>query len=250
MRVLGLAALVMVLLPQALPWATLDATTKYGPIDVQLHAEVSSYGVAYDAKIDTGGAGGIIGGLGGALGAGANIDRDVTISEQKTYLSGLGSFQQTIGFVKGSGKERSHTLSPFIHGSESSADVRVTTQADLIPWWPVGSPQGLEVSVMLLNLTNATDVLLTRVWVEVWRESAQGGQEVATAWERQTTERLTTEGQIVRYRTAVTIPDDFGKFAVVGRAAVVVHNSLGQENLPVELIRSFEEETGPPKILL
>ncbi len=248
-RVLVLLGVVLVAVGLATPVATLSADKKFGLLAVDLQATAYTHSVEYDASVSLDANGGIIG---GALGAGANFGGNVTISDRKVFLTGLGDFQATIGFLKGSGKSRTHTLQPFMAGNDGEATVTVTTAPDLIPWWPAGVPQGVDITVRLAGLKNATSVAVSRVWVEAWQEDAQGKAGVAPPlWEiRPSSDVLRTVGDQRTYRTQVVIPQHIGKFGIVGRAVVVLTDSSGASNQPDHYLKSFTDELGPPKILL
>jgi hypothetical protein len=94
-----LVGMMLLLSSLALPWATLKVDTKLGPIPVTLDAQVSEYGVSYTA--DLSGTQGLIQGSG-------NINKKIT--DKKVFITGLGSFQELIGFIKGSSKYRNHTI--------------------------------------------------------------------------------------------------------------------------------------------
>jgi hypothetical protein len=191
----------------ALPWANLTVDTKLGPIPVSLDAQVSEYGVSYTA--DLSGTQGLIQGTG-------NVNKKIT--DKKVFITGLGSFQELIGFIKGSSKYRNHTIQIFTK-PENTATVVVETYAATIPWWPVGVSEDLKVTVRMAEPPqNISHVNIKKVWIEL-HQTVNGQDRYKVLWETSpSSDKLTKIGDSVIYSTKVMVDSDLGNFSVVGRA--------------------------------
>jgi hypothetical protein len=202
-----LVGMMLLLSSLAVPWATLKVKTKLGPIPVTLDAQVSEYGVSYTA--DLSGTQGLIQGTG---------DINKKITDKKVFITGLGSFQELIGFIKGSSKYRNHTIEIFTK-PENTATVVIETYAATIPWWPVGVSEPLTVTVRMSEVPqNISHVNIKKVWIEL-HQTVNGQDRFKVLWETNpTSDKLTKMGDRMSYSTKVVIDSDLGNFSVVGRA--------------------------------
>lgn len=212
-----------------LPWGALNVkTTLGGLIPVTLDASVSEYGVSYTA--DLSGTQGIIQGTG-------NINRKIT--DKKVFLTGLGSFQELIGFLKGSSKYRNHTIEIFTV-PQNYATVVIETYSATIPWWPVGVSEQLTVTVRMSEQPqNITRVSITRVWFEL-HQKVNNQDRYKVLWESKPNDTLTKLGDTKSYTTKVTVNEDLGNFSVVGRAELLLVDKDGvSASGPGHEIKSF-----------
>lgn len=209
------------------PWGGLDVETKLGIIPVSLKADVYEYGVSYEADLSgtdilpTGGAGG-------------------KIKDDRVFLTGLGDFQETIGFVKGSAKTKNHTIELYTLPDNNNAKVLIETNAASIPWWPVGVPQDIKVIITVLDdpvPVNMTHVEIKKVWFELHR-TIDGEDAHKVVWEKTVNEKIKKAGGSRSYSTKVTVDDDWGPFSIVGRAQLDFIDSAGVSNNGKEL-RSY-----------
>ena len=202
-----LVGMMLLLTSLSIPWATLRVKTKLGPIPVSLDAQVSEYGVSYTA--DLSGTQGLIQGTG---------DINKKITDKKVFITGLGSFQELIGFIKGSSKYRNHTIEIFTK-PENSATVVIETYSATIPWWPVGVSEPLKVTVRMSEVPqNISHVNIKKVWIEL-HQTVNGQDRYKVLWETSpTSDKLTKMGDSISYSTKVVIDSDLGNFSVVGRA--------------------------------
>ena len=187
----------------AIPWATLKVNTKLGPIPVSLDAQVSEYGVSYTA--DLSGTQGLIQGTG-------NVNKKIT--DKKVFITGLGSFQELIGFIKGSSKYRNYTTEIFTK-PENTATVVVETYAATIPWWPVGVSEPLKVTVRMSDVPqNISYVKIKKVWIELHQKDR-----LKVLWQASpANDTLIKIGDSISYSTKVVVDSDLGNFSVVGLA--------------------------------
>jgi len=200
----------------ALPWATLKVDTKLGPIPVTLDAQVSEYGVSYTA--DLSGTQGLIQGTG-------NINKKIT--DKKVFITGLGSFQELIGFIKGSSKYRNYTTEIFT-SPPNNAHIVVETYAATIPWWPVGVSEPVKVTVRMSEPPqNISQVNIKKVWIEL-HQLVNGQDRYKVLWETSpTSDTLTKMGDSISYSTKVVIDSDLGNFSIVGLAQLEVIDKGG-----------------------
>jgi hypothetical protein len=200
----------------ALPWANLKVDTKLGPIPVSLDAQVSEYGVSYTA--DLSGTQGLIQGTG-------NINKKIT--DKKVFITGLGSFQELIGFIKGSSKYRNYTTEIFTT-PPNNAHIVVETYAATIPWWPVGVSQEVKVTVSMSEPPqNISHVNIKRVWIEL-HQTVNGQDRHKDLWETSpTSDKLTNMGDSISYSSKVVVNSDLGNFSIVGMAQLEVIDKGG-----------------------
>jgi len=224
-----LVGTMLLLTSLAIPWGSLEVKTKLGPIPVSLDAQVSEYGVSYTA--DLSGTQGLIQGTG-------NINKKIT--DKKVFITGLGSFQELIGFIKGSSKYRNHTIQVFTK-PENTATVVIETYAATIPWWPVGVSEDLKVTVSMSDVPqNISHVNIKKVWIEL-HQTVNGQDRYKVLW--QTTpsnDKLTKKGDSISYSTKVVVDSDLGNFSVVGRAQLELIDKDGVSGSgPGHEIKSF-----------
>jgi hypothetical protein len=236
-RLLGaataLASLAMMLAASALPWGNLDVETKIGIIPVTLKADVYQYGINYEANLS-----------GAGLFSGANIPSK--ISDNKVFLTGLGGFQETIGFVKGSSKEKvayatSYTWPPPKNGT---AEVKLTTMLGTIPWWPVGLAQDVGISVEMVNAVNVSELKVVKVTFEVHR-TIGGADRFKVVYEASPGEVLRKAGDRKAFWGKATVDEDFGNFTLVAKVELELKDTFGNTNKRTD--GSYYELVPPPK---
>jgi len=222
----------MMLVASVLPWGNLDVETKVGIIPVTLQADVYEYGIDYEANLS-----------GAGLLSGANIPSK--IADKKVFLTGLGGFQETIGFVKGSSKEKviyatSYTWPPPKNGT---AETKITTLIGTIPWWPVGLAQDVGISVELVSAINVSELKVVKVVFELHR-SIDGADKYKVAYESSPGETLTKVGEKKAFWGKVTADEDFGNFTVVAKVQLELKDTFGNTNKRSE--GSYYELVPPP----
>jgi hypothetical protein len=137
-------AIVAMMLSIQFPWGNLSAHTSFAGINVDVDADVYVQKIDYEAS-------------GKGKVALANRDVNISMAAEKTYTGGLGEFQETIGFIKGSGKDFFYCVTFYSTSSGEEANLEVWTHADLIPWWPVGVPQKCQARVVLKSITSGME---------------------------------------------------------------------------------------------
>jgi hypothetical protein len=229
---IALASLLMMLLASTLPWGNLDVSTKIGIIPVTLRADVYEYGIDYEANLS-----------GAGLLSGANIPSK--IADKKVFLTGLGGFQETIGFVKGSSKEKviyatSYTWPPPQNGT---AETKITTMMGTIPWWPVGLAQDVGISVELTAAVNVSELKVVKVTFELHR-TVDGADKYKVVYESAPGEILKTVGDKKAIWGKVTVDEDIGNFTVVAKVQLELKDTFGHTNKRLD--GSYYELVPPP----
>jgi hypothetical protein len=229
---IAIAALLMMLLASVLPWGHLDVKTKIGIIPVTLKADVYEYGIEYEANLS-----------GAGLLSGANIPSK--IADNKIFLTGLGGFQETIGFVKGSSKEKvlyatSYTWPPPRNGT---AEMKITTLIGTIPWWPVGLAQDVGISVELTGAVNVSELKVAKVVFQLHR-TVDGADRYKVVYESSPGEVLKKVGDKRTIWGKVTADEDFGNFTVVAKVQLELKDAFGNTNKRSD--GSYYELVPPP----
>ena len=229
----ALAALALMLAASVLPWGNLDVETKIGIIPVTLDADVYGYGINYEANLS-----------GAGLFSGANIPSKM--ADNKVFLTGLGGFQETIGFVKGSSKEKvayatSYTWPPPRNGT---AETKLTTMVGTIPWWPVGLAQDVGISVELLTAVNVSELKIVKVVFELHR-TIGGADRYKVVFESSPGLVLSKAGDRKAVWGKVTVDEDFGNFTILAKVQLELKDTFGNTNRRGD--GSYYELAPPPK---
>ncbi|MGQ9583029.1 MAG: hypothetical protein ACUVV6_05895 [Thermoplasmatota archaeon] len=231
---LAVAAPALMLSAAAIPWGSLSVDTRLGPVPVSLRAEVLEYGVSYEANLE---------GAGPLGGGGAMPPR---VKESRVFLTGLGDFQETIGFIKGTSKEKvvyvtSYTWPPPENGT---AESKVTTFVRTIPWWPVGLEQEAGLTVELTGATNVSELVVEMVWIELHR-TIQGEDRSKRVWEASPGDALRMVGERRTYAAGITIDEDCGEFRLVAGARLHLRDSFNNSNMLPD--GNYSELASPPR---
>ncbi len=219
-------------------WCKVDAQrAHYGPIDLNLTAEFNSYSVAYEgeASLNQSRA---PGGLG--LAGGLAQDTTIEIGDEKTFLTGMGDFQENIGVFYDSTKTVTYERSAsHWNGSDyNEITVEITTDVDMIPWWVEGMAQPCEVTVKLLEIDENVEVKIDRVWIELqldWDKDIREYTRTETLWKKDVDDNLIAVNDVKKYKTDVTLDEDYGRVGIVGKADVIITDTQTDETIqPIE----------------
>ena len=191
-------------------WCSLDVSTSIGGVaDADLKVDFSEPGVNYRVDVIPNASGGFGGGIIGDTG-------NITIEEEKMYLSGMGDFQENIGLVMDSYDKKEYQISANIEdtdkGQYEKTTIDVTTTVDMIPWWPVGTPQKVHVAVSLNNTGNIQKVIINKVRIEIWRnwdEDDNDDTQSKTVWEKSLNKVLVEYADIAYFDADVTLDGDY-----------------------------------------
>jgi hypothetical protein len=221
----AISSIALMMAAAMMPLADLDGHTKVGPIPVSLDADMLEYGINYKADLGNLSDSSLFSGLGNKI--------QPEMSGNKAFLTGLGEFQETIGFVKGTSKEKiikvkSYTWPPPQNGT---AVTRITTNVKTIPWWPVGLGQEVGMKLELTEAYNISELKVQKVWFEL-QLPAKGNEtpKHKTVWELSPGDSLKNAGESRTYTGSALVDDDFGQFAVMGYAQLELTDSFGHSN--------------------
>ncbi len=246
-----LISIILFAVSQVLIWGSLDIDTKIGPAEASLDAEFYEHGVNYEIKGNM--SGGIIGGIGGIGGGSDGVS--INIIENKTFLTGLGDFQENIGLILDSYNEKQYSISTSIWNpnTESYEDTKltVTTYVDLIPWWPEGLAQKCSVTVKLIEPGSIQYVEIKNVKIILLRDFDETTQVYteSSSPRAQTSpnDRLSQRNQSSKYNFDVTISKDYGRVGILGVVDISIIDLEGSEvpeNTIINLGKSQPIPTG------
>jgi len=223
LRVLGACiaavALVILVFASTVPWGNLYVKTKVGPIPVSLKADVFEYGINYEANLN---------GSQLMLGGG-NIPKK--IADKKVFLTGLGAFQETIGFVKGTSKEKVaygsvYTWPPPENGT---AELKITTLVKTIPWWPVGIAQDAGMTFEMIGGFNFSELKVEKLTFELHR-TIDGQDRYKVVYSSSPGDVLTKTGDKKTFWAKITVDEDIGEFSLVGKFELGLKDKFGNTN--------------------
>ena len=208
----------------AIPLGSLDVDTRVGPVGFVLRSNFTESGVEY---------------TGSAPQFGLEVGNEVS------FLNGTGEFQERVGFLKGTAKERTNSIEPWTDPQARFALLNVTVMADTIPWWVVGVGVTCHVRVELVSWANVSELRVDSAYLEFSRKV--GGETLTkVAWQRGASDALDHVGQVLTYRAELKVPQDWGEFDLFGMVNVTMKDSLGQT--ATHVFRSYS--TDPKTIKL
>lgn len=218
------ASVVLAAVGLAIPLGSLDVDTRVGPVGFVLRSNFTESGVEY---------------TGSASQFGLEVGNEVT------FLKGTGEFQERVGFLKGTAKERTNTIEPWTEPQTRFALLNVTVMADTIPWWVVGVGVPCHVRVELASWANVSELRVDSAYLEFSRKV--GGEKLTkVAWQKGLSDPLDHVGQVLTYSTELEVPEDWGEFDLFGMVNVTMKDSLGQT--ATHVFRSYS--TDPKTIKL
>ena len=200
-----------------IPWGKVDAHTKFGPAPVDLKLDLYEHKVKYDINAEVG----ILG-------------KNISISDDKMFLTGLGEFQGNMGVVFDSYKDVKYRIYPETWDCTGTV-VYVKTHTDQIPWWAVNMPQKISISVVLNETGNhfsrlRIDEVKLIVW-KGWDNETRDYTNHATVWKfSPKDDYLYKTGDSKTYTHEITINEKYDKIGIVGLVNVTIIDTMGGEN--------------------
>jgi hypothetical protein len=173
--------------------------------------------------------GGLLGGGGQELGAFENI------SEETTYIEGLDKFQENIGLLLNSYKDKYYTISADTSGTGDRTKrtrVNISTHVDLIPFWPTGVGQDYKVTVELAEMGDAQRVIIEEVQVQIWRTLDNDEihfTESRNLWSIKPGTELNSEGQKKTFTTSISLEEMEDVIGLLTYVNIKFINKLGNE---------------------
>ena len=202
-----------------LPLATFDVNTRVGPAQFILESDFTQGGVEYTGSAPT---------------------FDVNITGQLSFIEGTGEYQERVGFLKGTAKERMNYIIPYTTDFEGKrAQLNVTIRTSTIPWWVVGVPVECEVEVELVEMFNVSSLTIDRVYFE-FKRTVDDTVLTKDAWSKDVADSLVEVGKTVSYTTDIEVNEDWGKFELFGMVEVTMKDNEGVT--ATHVFRSYSTE--------
>jgi hypothetical protein len=207
------------------PMAEFDVDTRVGPAQFLLESDFTQMRVDY---------------------TGAAPEYGVAVNGSLDFIKGTGEYQERIGFLKGTAKERTNFIVPYTTDFLAKrAQLNVSVGTKTIPWWVVGVKVPCYVDVELVEAHNVSSLTIDRVYFELRR--VVGGEDLSkVVWEKDVSDSLMVVGKHLRYEAEVEVSEDFGKFELFGMVEVTMKDDQGIQNLNV--YRSYS--TNPKTVTL
>lgn len=153
---------------------------------------------------------------------GSAPDFEVNVSGEQTFVNGMGDFQAAVGFLKGTSKERTNSISPYTTDFLGKrAKLNVSARTDTIPWWAVGVAVPCEIEVELLAASNVSELTIDRVYFEYVRV-IDGKVQTMEAWSQTVSDPLEEVGDNRTYSTELEVSEDWGEFRLFGMVEVTM----------------------------
>jgi hypothetical protein len=204
------------------PMAEFDVNTRVGPAQFVLESEFTQMRVDY---------------------TGAAPEYGVEVNGSLDFIKGTGEYQERIGFLKGTAKERKNFIVPYTTdflGKRAQLNVSVGTKT--IPWWVVGVKVPCYVDVELVEAHNVSSLTIDRVYFEL-RRVVEGEDLSRVVWEKSVSDSLMVVGKHLRYEADLEVSEDFGKFELFGMVDVTMKDDQGIQNLHVYRSYSTDPKT-------
>jgi len=206
LAILLVVSIVMAGLALTLHLADLDVDTRVGIVDFQLDTDWKAGSVTYTGVADEFG---------------------VNVEGEQVLLEGTGDFQEAIGFLKGTSKRVTNSITPYTTdflGTRASLNVSVS--AETIPWWVVGVSTPCQVEVELTQSMNVSSLTVDRVYME-YRRVVDGETLSKEVWSKNVNDALTNVGDRRTYKADLVVDEDWGEFQVFGMVEVTMIDADG-----------------------
>ena len=203
--------------------ADLDVDTRVGIVDFQLDTDWKARSVTY---------------------TGTASEFGVDVEGEQVLLEGTGDFQEAVGFLKGTSKRVTNSITPYTSDFLGTrATLNVTTVTDTIPWWVVGVSTPCQVEVELIESMNVSSLTVDRVYLEFRRE-VDGETLTKVVWSKDVNDALTNVGDKRTYKADLEVNEDWGEFLVFGMVEVTMVDANGMT--ATNVYRSYSIE---PKVI-
>jgi hypothetical protein len=217
------ASIVMASVALVIQVADLDVDTRVGIVDFQLDTDWKARSVTY---------------------TGTASEFGVDVEGEQVLLEGTGDFQEAVGFLKGTSKRVTNSITPYTSDFLGTrATLNVTTVTDTIPWWVVGVSTPCQVEVELIESMNVSSLTVDRVYMEFRRE-VDGETLKKVAWSKDVNDALTNIGDKKTYKADLEVNEDWGEFLVFGMVEVTMVDVDGMT--ATNVYRSYSTE---PKVI-
>ncbi len=218
-----MASIVMASIAIVIQVADLDVDTRVGIVDFQLDTDWKVRSVTY---------------------TGTASEFGVDVEGEQVLLEGTGDFQEAVGFLKGTSKRVTNSITPYTSDFLGTrATLNVTTVTDTIPWWVVGVSTPCQVEVELIESMNVSSLTVDRVYLEFRRE-VDGETLTKVVWSKDVNAALTNVGDKRTYKADLEVNEDWGEFLVFGMVEVTMVDANGMT--ATNVYRSYSIE---PKVI-
>lgn len=229
--ILLISGLLIIGLSQFFTTTTMEAHPKIAGNKGNLTAEFSQNSFQYKINIDPGSGGGI--GFGFINTADSLTGSFSNKTEKSLYLKGLGSFQENIGLLLNSYKDKYYTISADTTRTgdiDQRTKVEVHTHVDLVPWWPIGMEQDYKITVKLTQKGGAQKVIIEQLQVQIWRNIDTNQTrflEKAVLYTKEPNAELTEEGQEKVFKTSIALEEDYDLVGLLSYVKIIFIDSNG-----------------------
>jgi hypothetical protein len=195
LTILLVVSIVMASLAVTIQVADFDVDTRVGIVDFRLDTDWKVGSVTY---------------------SGSASEFGVEVDDTQVLLEGTGDCQEAVGFLKGTAKRVTNSITPYTTDFLGTrATLNVTTVTDTIPWWVVGVSTPCKVEVELTETMNVSSLTVDRVWLEFRRE-VDGELLKKEVWSNKVSDDLVNVGDRLTYGTDLEVNEDWGEFQVFG----------------------------------
>jgi hypothetical protein len=201
LALLLVVSIVMASLAITMHVADLDVDTRVGIVDFKLDTDWKVGSVTY---------------------TGAASEFGIEVEDKQVLLQGTGDFQEAVGFLKGTSKRVTNSITPYTTDFLGTrATLNVTTAAETIPWWVVGVSTPCQVEVELIDSMNVSSLTVDRVYMEFRRE-VDGQVLTKEVWSKTVNDALVNVGDGKTYKADLTVNEDWGEFQVFGMVEITM----------------------------
>ena len=203
--------------------ADFDVDTRVGIVDFELDTDWKVGSVTY---------------------SGSASEFGVEVEDEQVLMQGTGDFQEAVGFLKGTAKRVTNSITPFTNDPLGKrATLNVSAETDTIPWWVVGVSTPCRVEVVLIEYTNVSSLKVDRVYLEFRRE-IDGEIQKKEVWSKDVDDTLSQVGDKLTYKADLVVNEDWGEFQIFGMVDVTMVDADGITANQVK--RSYYNE---PKVI-
>ncbi len=219
LAVLLVVSIIMAGLALTIHLADLDVDTRVGIVDFELDTDWKAGSVTY---------------------TGSASEFGVEVEDTQVLLEGTGDFQEAVGFLKGTSKRVTNSITPYTTDFlGTKATLNVTTETETIPWWVVGVSTPCKVEVELIESMNVSSLTVDRVYLE-FRRVVDGETLKKEVWSKDVNDPLVEVGDRLTYDTDLVVGEDWGEFQVFGMVDVTMVDADGVTSTKV--YRSYSTE--------
>jgi hypothetical protein len=219
LAVLLVVSIIMAAVALTVQVADLDVDTRVGIVDFELDTDWKAGSVTY---------------------TGSASDFGVDVEGEQVLLQGTGDFQTAVGFLKGTAKRVTNSITPYTTDFlGTKATLNVSTSTETIPWWVVGVSTPCQVDVELIETMNVSSLTVDRVYLE-FRRVVDGETLKKEVWSKDVNDDFVDVGDKQTYNADLTVGEDWGEFQIFGMVDVTMVDADGVT--ATKVYRSYSTE--------